>query len=122
MKIRYDDKGQILAVGDDACDWPEPLLKLAGKDLPPDLLGGPGRYMVRKGKLVKTAGAGGTAFELPAALSAAGRVEPVAALFEPGGLALAAAGLPAPRPRAAKAGTSAAAKKKAPAAKAARRK
>ncbi len=126
MKIRYDDKGQILAVGDDGCDWPEPLLKLAAKDLPPDLLGAMGHYVVRKGKLAKAAGAA-AAFDAPAALRAAGGVAPVAALFEPGGLALAVAGVVVPRPRAAKATTKAAvkapaAKKKVPAAKTGRRK
>lgn len=121
MKIRYDDKGQILAVGDDACDWPEPLLKLPARDLPADLLGALGHYGVRKGKLARVAGAP-AGFEAPAALRAAGSVEPLAALFEPGGLAQAVAGLPAPRPRAAKAATPAPAKKKAPVAKAGRRK
>lgn len=118
MKIRYDDKGQILAVGDDGCDWPEPLLKLAEKDLPADLLGGLGRYVVRKGKLAKAAGTGAAAFELPAVLLEAGRTAPVAALFEPGGLALAVSGLPG-RPRA-KRTASPAPTKKAPAKKARR--
>lgn len=97
MKIRYDDKGQILAVGDDGCDWPEPLLQLAEKDVPADLLGSLARYVVRKGKLAR---AGGTdpAFAPPAALVALGKTAAVAALFEPGGFARAAEGL-ATRPR-----------------------
>jgi len=58
MKIRYDAQGRILAVGDDANDWPAPLLQVAARDVPADLTAtfALGKYVVQQGKLVKAAG------------------------------------------------------------------
>lgn len=55
MKIRYDAKGNILAVGDDGCDWPGRVLELAGRDVPDDLLAtfALGGYVVRDGRLTR---------------------------------------------------------------------
>lgn len=83
MKIRYDEQGQILAVGDDACDWPAPVLRLDDQDAPADLLAalGPVGYVVKKGKLIKTQ-ARITAFAFPDTLAAALAGEPAAAMVE----------------------------------------
>ena len=55
MKIRYDTKGSIVAVGDDSCDWQGRVLELAERDVPADLLAtfALGRYVVRDGKLAR---------------------------------------------------------------------
>lgn len=83
MKIRYDEQGQILAVGDDACDWPAPVLLLDDHDAPADLLAAlaPGGYLVKRGKLIKSE-ALIAAFALPETLAAALAGEPAAAMVE----------------------------------------
>lgn len=56
MKIRYDAKGTIVAVGDDSCDWQGRVLELAEREVPADLLAtfALGRYVVREGRLART--------------------------------------------------------------------
>jgi len=98
MKIRYDAKGSILAVGDDGCDWQGRVLGISERDVPGDLLAtfALGKYVVREGKVAKTqerppaaapleeltgvaARAIDPAMLRPAALAAASRNEPAVA-------------------------------------------
>jgi hypothetical protein len=87
MKIRYDANGNILAVGDDSCDWPGRVLSIAERDAPDDLLAtfALGKYVVRDGKLAKVPARTTTATS-PAKLLG---IEPDAldlAVFAPGAL------------------------------------